>query len=333
MVDSSDPSALSYHRSPSAKTEGPGFPYEIYLLIVDAFLDSAHAKVSAQPGFWRFKNERRCGTNGYLPPRLVLCRDWGQIALRHHLLRGISQTDLESQKRVNRQFPRFPYRDIWIKQDCIDYPGFAYICPSVDLFEPDHEPGYTTQAGLLRALFQPTPVNSELLQVMENIQLYGWCVTDPDLPCFLFALPNLRTVSFVWEPPSSDWPSPPALSSHAHQNPPTIYESEQDDGITERLAILRRCSFAWEKGIRLLYCSHEDRAWPGHWPSNELLFDPTLGELPFRIIQFVAGCKDCLDALPRYSLRERSAGRLRPSSFGLIPVVDDAYPSVTLNDA
>ncbi|KAF0328899.1 hypothetical protein GQ607_003924, partial [Colletotrichum asianum] len=314
MVNPSDPSTLSHHSSPSAKTEGPRLPYEIYLLIVDAFLDFAYTEFSAKPGLWRPKSEPQCGTDSlvfprqmYFPPRLVLNSDGGQIRLRHRLLRGISQTDIASQKKVNQRFPKFPYKDHWIDQNYIDYPGFAHVCPSVDIFEHDWEPTYTTKPRLC-SLSQPAPDNLGLLRAIENIQLHAWCGTDSGLPSFLSALPNLQTVSFIWQPPGPYGPPAANPGHHAHNDPPAVYKTHSRIvEITEWWKIIRQCSFAWEKGVRLFHCYLEDCAWPGHWPSDELLFDPTLGEFPFRTRQFVADCNDCLDALPRYSLRERSA--------------------------
>ncbi|KAE9572479.1 hypothetical protein CGMCC3_g11512 [Colletotrichum fructicola] len=218
-------------RSPSAKMEGPRLPYEIYLLIVDAFLDFAYTEFSAKPGLWRPKSEPQCGTDSlvfprqiYLPPRLVLNSDGGQIRLRHRLLRGISQTDIASQKKVNQRFPKFPYKDHWTNHDYIDYPGFAHVCPSVDIFEHDWEPTYTTKPSL-RSLSQPAPDNLGLLRAIENIQLHAWCGTDPGLPSFLSALPNLRTVSFVWQPPGPYGPPAANPSFHAHNDPPAVYET------------------------------------------------------------------------------------------------------------
>lgn len=307
---------------------------------MDAFLDFACTEISAQPSFWRLKSEQQYGTDSFvfprqmhLPPRLVLTSDGDQIKSRHRLLRGISQTDLASQKKVNQRFPKFPHKVLGFDQDCIDYPGFAHVCPSVDIFkhENDHEPTYTRMARL-RSLSQPTPANSELLRAIEHIQFHGWCGRDSDLSSYLSALPNIRTVNFTWQPPP-DGPFKAGLNFHAHNNPPAVPETHPEEiEITEWWKVLRRCSSAWEKGVRLFYSYHEACVWPGYWPSYELLFDPTLTGLPFRIRKFVDGCEDCLDALPRYSVRERSVRRSQPSRLGLIPVVDDATPSVTLDD-
>ncbi|KAF5499697.1 hypothetical protein CGCF413_v007244 [Colletotrichum fructicola] len=95
---------------------------------------------------------------------------------------------------------------------------------SVDIFEHDWEPTYTTKPSL-RSLSQPAPDNLGLLRAIENIQLHAWCGTDPGLPSFLSALPNLRTVSFVWQPPGPYGPPAANPSFHAHNDPPAVYET------------------------------------------------------------------------------------------------------------
>ncbi|KAF4812453.1 hypothetical protein CGCTS75_v014035 [Colletotrichum tropicale] len=156
-----------------------------------------------------------------------------------------------SQKKVNQGFPKFPYKDHWIDQNYIDYPGFAHVCPSVDIFEHDWEPTSTTKPRL-RSLSQPAPDNSGLLRVIENIQLHAWCGTDPGLPSFLSALPNLRTVSFIWQPPGPYGPPAANPSFHAHNDPPAVYDTHSRIvEITEWSKIIRQCSFAWEKRVRL----------------------------------------------------------------------------------
>ncbi|KAK2777098.1 hypothetical protein CKAH01_12223 [Colletotrichum kahawae] len=167
--------------APASTKELPKLPYDIFLLVVEAFLESAHAEISSEPASWAL----------YLLREVFFILNYNYDGnetrkKRFRLLRGISQVDLRARRMVNQQFPRFAF----MEDNHSGVQKFVHICAKVDLFA-------ISSASCITDSLSPTvkPQFLDMLRVLENVYLVSGHF---DLES-LGAMPSLKSVSLLMD--------------------------------------------------------------------------------------------------------------------------------------
>lgn len=262
--------------APASTKELPKLPYDIFLLVVEAFLESAHAEISSEPASWAL----------YLLREVFFILDYNYDGnetrkKRFRLLRGISQVDLRARRMVNQQFPRFAFMED--KHSGVQ--KFVHICAKVDLF------AISSASCITDSLSPPVkPRFLDMLRVLENVYFVSG---DFDLES-LGAMPSLKSVRLLMDI---------EMGPYGHVRP--CFAQEQVFRPWQWKAI-RECSSIWDKGVRLFVNpAHE---WCS-WVLAELFYMPATAPKrdQVRIRRFAVGCQCCYDALPPWHACASSA--------------------------
>ncbi|EQB58898.1 hypothetical protein CGLO_00792 [Colletotrichum gloeosporioides Cg-14] len=278
MLGSSDDS-----HTPVSTPELPKLPYEIFLLVVEAFLESAHAEFSTDPASWQLECEPVRHSHIPIPEVYYIddCDEDGDDMRnkRFSLLRGISQIDLRSRRMVNQWFPRLAF----LEHGIYDAHEFAHVCAEADVFLFS-APLYIPRSRLAAPVGPPF---LDLLRLLEHVHFMNG---DFDLES-LSAMPSLKSVSFRKNIDTMG-PHEHGKSSFAQEPHARVFTPPEWEAIRESSSI-------WQKGVRL-FVNPVSSWYSTDWQSAELFYLPaSAGKRDaVRILRFAVSCQGCRDALP-----------------------------------
>ncbi|KAL3293939.1 hypothetical protein RB213_015247 [Colletotrichum asianum] len=250
-------------------------PYEIILLIIEAFLESAQTELYTQPIWWSLD------VTQHLPKELLLYYDEGCNSRqrypdhdatrmnRSRRLRSISQLDRKSRSMVNQLFPRVAFYDRVRNNTHMIYSAarvrFAYTFPRVDMFAMSMHLCYDQRDFLS----PPDRKSLELLRTIEHIPLQMDLIP---LPGLFESLSSLKSI-------------PLRIRTCTMRMFLSITEygarCDSHDGLSLVNEWFNTCHFisAWrgtsprKRRIRVFVNSY-NRTWQsGDWPLAELFYD------------------------------------------------------------